>query len=255
MAKQGVEAVERALSLLESFSQQQQTLTLTQLANATGMYKSTVLRLTASLERFRYLVRHEDGQFAIGQAVWRLGLLYRQSYDLEPIIRPELIRLVEATGETASFYVREGDVRVCLYRENSPKAARHHLDEGVALPLESGASGHVLKAFTLRSPDERDVRVQGYAVSLGDRDPDLAAIAVPIMDETGNLKGALAISGIVTRFTLEKRTVMLHLLKEAAGRLQEVMAATTGGACRAEASKASISEGCAERFQNHRRAR
>lgn len=223
MAKQGVEAVERALLLLDSFNQQRRTLTLTELAKATGMYKSTVLRLAASLERFHYLTRREDGQFAIGQAVWRLGLLYRQSCDLEPMIRPELIKLVEATRETASFYVREGDVRVCLYRENSRRAARHHLDEGVALPLESGASGHVLRAFGLLDPQERTVREEGYAVSLGERDPDLAAIAVPLLDGAGNFRGALSISGIITRFTPEKRAVMLKALKEAATRLQHAM--------------------------------
>ena len=47
---------------------------------------------------------------------------------------------VEASGETASFYVREGQSRVCLFRQNSPHAARHHLDEGSELPLTAGAS-------------------------------------------------------------------------------------------------------------------
>ena len=39
MSKQGVEAVDRALSLLEAFNRQRQTMTLTELATATGLYK------------------------------------------------------------------------------------------------------------------------------------------------------------------------------------------------------------------------
>lgn len=222
MGKPGVEAVDRALSLLECFSQQQQSLTLTELAEATGMYKSTVLRLAASLERFHFLTRHEDGRFAIGQAVWRLGLLYRSSQDIEPIIRPELIKLVETTGETASLYVREGDLRVCMFRENSRRAARHHLDEGAALPLEAGASGHVLAAYGgAKSAKAQQVLSDEYALSMGERDPDLAAIAVPAFDGAGSIRGALAISGIITRFTPEKIEVMHKALKESAARLQE----------------------------------
>ncbi|TKR53565.1 IclR family transcriptional regulator [Allopusillimonas ginsengisoli] len=224
MAKSGVDAVDRALSLLEAFNRQRQSMTLTELAEATGMYKSTVLRLAASLERFQFLVRREDGRFAIGQATWRLGLLYSASFDLEPLVRPELIRLVDAVDETASLYVREGDLRVCLYRENSRRSARHHLDEGVALPLSSGASGHVLLAYQADDENERrNLLPRGYAISIGERDPDLAAVAVPVLDQDGKFRGALSLSGIVTRFTEANIELMLKALKESAARLRETI--------------------------------
>ena len=143
------------------------------------------------------------------------------------MVRPELIRLVEETDETASLYVREGEVRVCLYRENSRRAARHHLDEGAALPLESGASGHVLRAYQATDPQQRDQLLpDGYAVSLGERDPDLAAIAVPLFDQGGNFRGALSISGIITRFTAPAIESMLKALRASAGRLEQAMPAT-----------------------------
>ena len=123
-------------------------MTLSEIASATGFYKSTILRLAGSLERLGYLIRAESGVFRLGPAVWRLGSIYRAGFNLGEAIRPELRRLVEATGETASFYVREGQSRVCLFRHNSPHAARHHLDEGSELPLTAGASAHVLLAFS-----------------------------------------------------------------------------------------------------------
>jgi DNA-binding IclR family transcriptional regulator len=222
VSEQRVEAVERALSLLECFREDQQTLGLAEMAEITGMYKSTILRLAASLERFGYLVRREDGVFRLGPAVQRLGAIYRMGFDLERLVRPELLRLVQATGETASFYVRDGDARVCLYRENSPRAARHHLDEGALLTLATGASGHVLRAFG-QNPDaaEAAVREAGYAVSLGERDPDLAAIAMPVVDRKGALYGALSVSGIITRFTEERRLPMLGALAESVARLRD----------------------------------
>ncbi len=224
MAKSGVEAVDRALSLLEAFNRRRPSMTLTELAEATGMYKSTVLRLAASLERFQFLVRRKDGRFTIGQATWRLGLLYSASFDLEALIRPELVKLVDAIDETASLYVREGDLRVCLYRENSRRSARHHLDEGIALPLSSGASGHVLQAYQTDDESERQALLpRGYAVSLGERDPDLAALAVPVLDQDGMFRGALSLSGIITRFTEANVEVMLKALKESAARLRETI--------------------------------
>ena len=123
-------------------------MTLAEVASATGFYKSTILRLAGSLERLGYLIRDESGIFRLGPAVARWRRIYRAEYNLDEAIRPELRRLVTATGETASFYIREGEFRVCLFRYNSPHSARHHLDEGTALPMTAGASAHVLAAFS-----------------------------------------------------------------------------------------------------------
>src|SRR5207247_23366 len=138
MSNDKVEAVERALAVLNAFRADRPRMTLGELAAATGFYKSTILRLAASLERCGYLVREDNGGFRLGPAPWRLGSIYRTSFDLEKGIRPELRRLVETTGETASFYIREGRSRVCLFRHNSPQSARHHLHEGAELPLNAG---------------------------------------------------------------------------------------------------------------------
>jgi DNA-binding IclR family transcriptional regulator len=225
MAEQRVEAVERALSILEAFGERAERLSLAQLAEETGLYKSTILRLAASLERFGYLNRSEDGLFRLGPSLWRLGSTYRRGFDLGEVIRPELRRLVAATGETASFYVREGDERVCLYRENSPQAIRHHLDEGSRLPLDRGAAGHVLNAFGGREAAEcRAIRRAGFCVSVGERNPDVSAVAVPLFGPAQELRGALAVSGLTTRFDAEKREAARADLNAAAARLSARLA-------------------------------
>lgn len=211
MAHDRVEAVERALSILEAFGQQRNRLTLAELAEETGLYKSTILRLAASLERFGYLTRDGDGKFRLGASLWRLGSSYRRSFAMDDQIRPTLRRLVEATKETVSYFVRDADQRLCLYRENSPNAARHHLEEGARLPLDRGAAGKVLQAY---SPDRegpgRRVRNARHAVSVGERSPDLAAVAVPVFSINGEFRGALAVSGLKTRFGVKARA---HALK------------------------------------------
>jgi DNA-binding IclR family transcriptional regulator len=217
-----VEAVERALTILSSFQSPGETLTLAELARRTGFYKSTILRLAASLERMAFLNRDASGSFGIGPEISRLASLWVTGPDLEKLVRPRLEKLVKVTQETASFYTREGDARVCRFRQNSPRAARHHLEEGVRLPLESGAAGRILLAFG-EQPRRIDlpVRDKGWYLSLGERDPDVAAIAVPVIDESGRLWGALAVSGLRTRFTRSFQVKALETLQAEAAVLSK----------------------------------
>ncbi len=126
-----------------------------------------------------------------------------------------------ATGETASFYIRDGNERVCLYRQNSPHEARHHLDEGARLPMKSGASARVLAAYTGKG--DAAVRKAGYAISLGERDAQLAAVAVPAIDASGNFAGALSVSGLIARFDEKSRQRALRALNESAQRFRQTL--------------------------------
>jgi DNA-binding IclR family transcriptional regulator len=249
MSNDRVEAVERALTVLNSFQADKPVMTLAEIASATGFYKSTILRLTASLERLGYVVRDDTGVFRLGPALVRLGSIYRAGFNLGEAIRPELRRLVTATGETASFYIREGQSRVCLFRHNSPHSARHHVDEGATLPLTAGASAHVLLAFAEATPASargagskktssgtasskaaefriansktaKFVRERGHYVSLGERDPQVASVAVPIFDVAGQFRGALAVSGLIGRYQEKARQVALVELMASAERLR-----------------------------------
>jgi DNA-binding IclR family transcriptional regulator len=227
MGQDKVEAVERALTILDAFQADKPELTLAEIAAATGFYKSTILRLAGSLERFAYLIREPSGAFRLGPSLWRLGSIYRHGFNLGDAIRPELRRLVEATQETASFYVREEDSRVCLFRHNSPQAARHHLDEGTQLPMSAGASAHVLAAYTgAAGPKAANVKAQGHSVSLGERDRYVAAVAVPVFDIAARFRGALAISGLISRFDKAARAQALSELNASAKRLAAVLPAS-----------------------------
>jgi DNA-binding IclR family transcriptional regulator len=227
MTKTGVDAVARALAILKAFGPDRRELTLTELATATDLYKSTVLRLAASLEEGGFLTRGNDRLYRPGPELWRLGALYRQSLDLGDLVRPTLHRLVEATGETASFYIRDGNQRICLYRVNSPRAVRHHLDEGQRLPLDRGAAGHVLAAYGEDAAASRKkVLAQGYYVSLGERDPEVAAAAVPVLDGQGRLRGALSVSAIRSRFDAQAQKLALKSLKSEAQALAGLLPAS-----------------------------
>ncbi len=219
--KSRVEAVERALTILDSFEEPGQALTLAELSVRTGYYKSTILRLCGSLERFGYLLRLADGRFRLGVRLWQLGSLYRREFLPAAVVRPALVRLREISGETASFYIRDGDHRICLYRLNANQPIRHHLEEGERLPLQNGAAGRLLLAFTEQNhPGTPEIREAGFTISLGERDPDIAAIAVPVFDQSGTIAGALTVSGLKLRFDQEMCDRCLPEMKRIAGAIR-----------------------------------
>ena len=197
----GAAAVDRALSLLGAFQPGGPLLSLSELAQRTRLYPSTVLRLLASLEHGQLIQRRADGRFALGPEVARLHAIYRESFALESIVLPALRRLVEETGESASFHVRQQQHRLCLYRVDSPQPLRDHIRAGDILPLNQGAGGRVLQAFSgTRGALYQDIRRAGVAVSVGDRVPELFGISAPVFEADGALCGAVTLSGPAQRF-------------------------------------------------------
>lgn len=214
--KAGVASVERALSILTAFRTGDESLSLMELAARTKLYKSTILRLLVSLERYGFISKSETGRYSPGLALVHLGGLAKQSFDLRGQLMPTLRRLTEITEESASFYVRQGDWRLCMLRVDSPRAIRDHIQEGDLLPLNVGAAGRVITRFD--NPSKRGSTVDKFdnsiVVTLGERDPEVAAIAGPVFSSGGIFLGALALSGPLNRFTAPSIEVMrAELLK------------------------------------------
>jgi DNA-binding IclR family transcriptional regulator len=223
----GVEAVDRAVAILRCFTDDEPRLTLTRIAEATGFYKSTVLRLAASLEQGGLLVRREDKTYALGIEALRLAGVFRRAFRLEEHVRPILRRLVADTGESASFFRREGEMRLCLFREETRHGLREAVCEGDLLPLDRGAAGHVLRRFAAATDAERHSLMDRLPLgSRGERDPDTAALAVPVFGEGRSIVGALSLSGPITRFGPAQVAGMAPHLRRAG---EELSAALDGG--------------------------
>jgi DNA-binding IclR family transcriptional regulator len=220
-ASGGVAAVDRALAILASLEAQDAPCTLADLARLTGLYKSTILRLLASLLRAGYVVQRLDGRYAIGPASVRLNLAYERQTPLRQHVLPVLQELVRQGTESASFHVRhDAETRLCLLRVNSSHPTLDRVEAGNILPLQQGAAGRILLAFGDESaPQHESLRKDGCALSTGERDPSCAGLAVPVFGPAGRLAGALSLSGPKERFTPETIARMRSLLLKAAAAL------------------------------------
>lgn len=203
----GTAAVDRALSLLAAFQPGDDGLALADFAQRTQLYKSTVLRLLASLEHARLIRRQDDGRYALGLEIARLHGLYAASQSLDRLVLPVLRTLAAATGESAAYHVRQdqGDswVRLCQFRVDSSHVVRDHVRAGDLLPNDRGAGARVLIAFgpeaeRPRGAKERKlydaIRAQGYCALVGDRTAELAGISAPVFHADGGLAAAVTLT-------------------------------------------------------------
>ena len=197
----GAAAVDRALSLLGCFRAGEAGLSLAELAERSQLYKSTALRLLASLEHAQLVARGADGRYALGSGVARLHAVYLSSFSLQAQVLPVLQQLVARTQESAAFHVRQGDQRLCLYRVDSPQVLRDHTKAGDLLPLDRGAGGRVLLAFAgQRGRVYEQIRREGVCALSGDRTAELSGISAPVFGAAGELVGALTLTMPTPRY-------------------------------------------------------
>jgi len=219
----GAAAVDRAISLLAAFRADDPALTVSELAERTRLYKSTALRLLASLAHAGLVQRAVNGHWSLGPEVARLAGIYAASFSLENVVLPVMRELVAQTGESVAFHVRRGDQRLVLFRIDSPQLLRDHARAGDMLPLNRGAGGRVLMAFAgARGSVYAQVRRDGYLSITGDRVAGLVGISAPVWNAAHELIGALTLTVPEPRL----RPAFVEALRAAGARLTALLGGT-----------------------------
>lgn len=220
----GIDVLDRAASILFAFRRNDEPLTLTELSERTGLYKSTLSRLAQALCHHQLLIRHDDGRFWIGSAAMHLSAVYEAGFDLRDILLPAMKELSAETGEAVSFHVRERDHRVCLYRIASRHSIRAEVQQGDTQPLERGAGGRVLLAFAGEPGEPYDtVRSRYVYLSLGERDRETSGISAPVFRVGQQLVGALGIVGPSARMGMEEMERYRPRLLDFAARVTKLL--------------------------------
>jgi len=230
---QGVAAVDRALSILVAIEDARTgSLSLAELATATGLYKSTLLRLLVSLERGALVVRRADQRYGLGPFAFRLGKSFESHNPIEQRLAPIMRALVEQGTESPSFHVRhDASRRLCLMRIDSRHSTLDRVRAGDLLPIDRGAAGRILLAFGEQGA-ATPAEVPRTMVSRGERDPLCGAVAAPVFGVHGELVGALSLSGPLDRFSSEAISRMSGLLREAADQAGRALGATPADGAR-----------------------
>lgn len=219
----------RALAVIDIISQRApQTLGVSTIARELGLPKAVAHRILKELVGDRFLSFDEHTkQYRLGPGALAVGLAALRALDVPEIAHGHLVRLVQTAGETATLSTRQGWSRVYIDQVLSPHEIRMSVSLGTIHPLHSGSSSKAILAAlqdaeiddylahhrldklteaTITSErvlrDEiRRIRLQGYAVSLGERQSGAGSVAAPILIGTGQVFGSISLCGPRDRFT------------------------------------------------------
>jgi DNA-binding IclR family transcriptional regulator len=177
----GVGVLDKAFTIVDALEAGPRS--LNDLVTVTGLSRATAHRLAVALEVHGMVRRDADGRFLLGLRVLPLA----------DLARPALERLRDETGESVQLYVRQGDTRVCVLSLESPHGLRTIVALGATLPLDRGSAGRVLVG---QDPGRR-----GWIESVEEREPGVASVSAPVLDEHGAVIAAVSVSGPVQRTT------------------------------------------------------
>ena len=240
-AERRLEAVERALRVLDAFLDVPGEAGTNEIARRTGINASTVSRLLSTMVAGGY-VEHvpESGRYRLGPHLIRLANHMMSSLDLRTLARPHLAALEEATGETATLSIAGEREAVTVDFVASRQSVASVARVGRPSVAHATATGKVMLAFgpaplpdgdleryTDRTLVERkalrnevaQVRDQGWAQAVKERETDLNAIAAPVYGANGRLAAILGVQGPAGRFGRKKREAALPPLLERADAL------------------------------------
>jgi DNA-binding IclR family transcriptional regulator len=181
------------------------------------------MRLAVSLESHGLIVRLPDGSYQLDAEVLRLGMIYQQSFSLEKFVVPVLEELVARSNETASFYIRRGEQRLCLFRVETPHLLRLHIQQGDMLPMDSSATAQVLRIFGMQPIPAYAATLELPIYTAGMTDPHTASLSTPVFGIDGVLMGALTISAPTTRLTAEYAKSLMEPMRVAASDLTKAL--------------------------------
>ncbi len=244
--RSAVQSFDRAIAILNAFTPECPSLSVSQLARITGLSRSTTHRLLTSLQHHELVVQLGNRDYTLGPHILRLAHVAWSRVNIPAIARPIMEWLRDECNETVGLHLPHGDFArtVVDQVESRQPLRRTYTDMGQAIPIHQGAPGKVLLAFrplelqerilvrqleeatpyTITDGEElraelRRVAECGFAISLEERVVGIATVAVPIHNHTGEVVGALGVTGPKTRLTPERLLNLAPLTRQAADRI------------------------------------
>lgn len=227
--KSGVQSVERIFQLIESLAAHPAGAGLQRLAQDTGLAKSTVHRLLASLVSLGYAAQDENGRYRLTLKMFELSSGIVNSMDIMDVAKVHLERLAQRTGEAVHLVIRDGQDIVYIYKtESGPMRMSSRVGlrsplycTGVGkailatLPADEVAqiwqhttpqklTAHTIVEYDALQAQLTEVRTNGYAIDDEENELGVRCVAVAIPGVGGRADSAFSISGLAPYMTTER---------------------------------------------------
>ncbi len=220
-ATRQIEAVQRAIAVLDALADAGTDIGTNEIARRTAINVSSISRLLSTLAGaglVQYLP--SSGRYRLGVRILQLAGAARDSLDVRSLARPYLEELTRLTSETSTLSIPgEHEVMTLDFVQSSlsvrsvAQLGRNSVPHATAagkvfLACGGAVVDEALVAFTSRTIVARGVldaeiertRQRGWAQAIGEREDELNAVAVPVLDEHAALIAILGVQGPAGRF-------------------------------------------------------
>src|SRR6185437_9128655 len=248
----GVQSIGRAFTILEEVARNREGIGLADLSKRVGLHNSTTFHLVKTMVSLGYLRQIKDGKrYRIGRPLFALAASALDEMEMVSMATPVLDDLARDTGESSHFAARMSDAVVVMARTPGPGAFQLADRVGVVRPAYCTALGKVILAAlrpdqldryierielksmtakTITDPQRlrreiEEVRRAGIAFDDGEFDNEVRCAAMPVRDFSGQVVGAIGISGPVWRLSIQALQSHARILGEAARHLSEAFGA------------------------------
>lgn len=221
----------RTFDLFEAIVRSPVPLGLMDVAEATGMDKSTAQRLLGFLVERELLTRDSAKRYLLGPGAFAMAASVGSRSDLRTVVAPALRQLRDASGETVSVHLAVGNRRVCVDGLESTAVIRRVVPFGDSLSLHQGPSGKAILAYLpearidevlteagVKRADRNEiradldhVRADGYLLTESDRSPGVRALSAAMFDSRG-VTASMTVAGPSERFTADGANALRPLL-------------------------------------------
>lgn len=226
-----IRSIERAAEILNCFTLHEPEKTLKQLADESGLHKSTVFRIMETLENIAWIRKDpKTGAYRIGFGIFELGTRAVSGIDFYNASLPHLERLVKITEQSAHLVINDHGEALYLNKVEAPGSLITQPSQiGLRFPMHCTAVGKVLlsnigevgldqiiaekgmKKLTHNTISNKGellveinkIRDQGYAIDNEEIQPGLRCVAAPIKDYTNKVVAAISVSGLVSNMSDE----------------------------------------------------
>jgi DNA-binding IclR family transcriptional regulator len=241
-----IQSLERAFGILEEVARNREGINLSELSKRVGLHNSTTFHLVKTMVMLGYIEQSKDSKrYRVGRRLFTLAASALDEIELVNLATPVLEGLTRATGECSHFAIRSGDDIVVLAKTAGAGMFQMVDRAGVVRPAHCTALGkvllaaltpeqverylaaHELRRFTPKTIVEREallrelkeVRRTGIGFDDGEFDAEARCVAVPVRDFTGQVAGAIGLSGPIWRLSIQALQEKAQQVREAAADL------------------------------------
>ena len=244
--RSGVQSLGRAFAILEEVARHREGIGLAELSKLVGLHNSTTFHLAKTMVSLGYMRQERDSKrYRVGRPLFALAASALDEIEMVNLATPILEDLSRESGESGHFAVRMGDSVVVIARTSGAGAFQLTDRVGVVRPAHCTALGKIilaslrpdqlkrflerveLKPSTKKSITESsvllreitEIRRDAIAFDDGEFNAEVRCVAVPVYNFTGEVIGALGISGPIWRMTDQVLQSRAKLVQTAAKRL------------------------------------